>query len=217
MNNSNYESDYNKLEKLRIRLENSVNQEIIKACFKEYGYTAEKINEGWEVLNLADNAYKLKKKETIESTEVSGKYKNARKEINKQFKKDKKLSKAIFNKKPEMFVRMGINGSTPRAYIKWIETVNTFYSAALEDEDIGKSFALLNITNEKLLERKAKLAELKILRTDFLREKGESQESTANKDKAFVNLDDWMREFVAVAKIALEDHPQLLEALHIKP
>jgi hypothetical protein len=30
---------------------------------------------------------------------------------------------------------------------------------------------------------------------------------------AFANLDDWMREIYAVAEIALEDHPQLLESL----
>jgi hypothetical protein len=48
---------------------------------------------------------------------------------------------------------------------------------------------------------------------DYLREKGESQDSTKAKDAAFAKLDDWMSEFYAVAKIALEDNPQLLESL----
>lgn len=46
-----------------------------------------------------------------------------------------------------------------------------------------------------------------------MKEKGESQDATKLKDTAFGELDDWMREFYAVAKIALEDNPQLLESL----
>ncbi len=33
------------------------------------------------------------------------------------------------------------------------------------------------------------------------------------KDAAFAQIDDWMSEFFSVARIALEDEPQLLEAL----
>ena len=46
-----------------------------------------------------------------------------------------------------------------------------------------------------------------------MKEKGESQDATKLKDTAFGELDDWMRDFYAVAKIALEDNPQLLESL----
>ena len=47
----------------------------------------------------------------------------------------------------------------------------------------------------------------------YLKEKGESQDATKIKDEVFAKLDDWMSEFYAVAKIALEDNPQLLESL----
>jgi hypothetical protein len=57
------------------------------------------------------------------------------------------------------------------------------------------------------------ITNVEIARSAYLREKGESQDATQLKDKAFANLDDWMSEFYAVAKIALEDSPQLLESL----
>ena len=47
----------------------------------------------------------------------------------------------------------------------------------------------------------------------YLREKGESQDATKLKDAPFIELEDWMREFYTVAKIALKDNPQLLESL----
>ena len=39
------------------------------------------------------------------------------------------------------------------------------------------------------------------------------QEATKAKDAAFVKMDDWMDDFHAIAEIALEDKPQLLEAI----
>ncbi|RRD60443.1 hypothetical protein [Tannerella forsythia] len=50
-------------------------------------------------------------------------------------------------------------------------------------------------------------------RADYLREKGESQDATKQKDAAFRAIETWLSDFFAVARIALEDNPQLLEAL----
>ena len=38
-------------------------------------------------------------------------------------------------------------------------------------------------------------------------------QATKDKDKAFAELEKWVREFYAIAKIALEDKPQLLESM----
>jgi len=46
-----------------------------------------------------------------------------------------------------------------------------------------------------------------------LRELGESQDATQTKDKALAAISIWMRDFYDVAKIALDDSPQLLEVL----
>ena len=62
-------------------------------------------------------------------------------------------------------------------------------------------------------EQLAKLEELRTLRDAYNKEKGESQDATKAKDAAFAKIADWMREFYAVAKIALDDRPQLLESI----
>jgi hypothetical protein len=44
------------------------------------------------------------------------------------------------------------------------------------------------------------ILELEAARSEYLKEKGESQDATKAKDAAFAKIDDWMSEFYAVAK-----------------
>ncbi|KGN82840.1 hypothetical protein HW49_00680, partial [Porphyromonadaceae bacterium COT-184 OH4590] len=57
------------------------------------------------------------------------------------------------------------------------------------------------------------LEEVKKKYSDYLKEKGESQQATKDKDEALAKLEKWVREFYAITKIALEDKPQLLESV----
>jgi hypothetical protein len=106
-----------------------------------------------------------------------------------------------------------ISGSLPVAYVKWLETVRKFYNISVSNPDIQTSLSRLKITGDDLNAAQALIPEVEAARAAYLKEKGESQDATTIKDTAFVKLDDWMSEFYAVAKIAMEDNPQLLEAL----
>ena len=101
----------------------------------------------------------------------------------------------------------------PRTYLRWFEAARKFYTAASENSGIQERLAELNITIEHLKEALNLIGEVESARSDWLREKGESQDATQLKDEAFNKIDDWMRRFYAVSRIALEDNPQLLEAV----
>jgi hypothetical protein len=73
--------------------------------------------------------------------------------------------------------------------------------------------ARLAITADSLTATKTLITELEATIAKYLKEVGESQDATKAKDAAFAKMDDWMSEFYAVARIGLEDNPQLLEAL----
>ena len=94
-----------------------------------------------------------------------------------------------------------------------METVKKFYTVASADSDVQSKLVRLKITTEEINGTIQLITNLELARAEYLREKGESQDATKLKDKAFGEIDDWMSEFYAVAKIALEDNPQLLESL----
>ena len=47
------------------------------------------------------------------------------------------------------------------------------------------------------------------------REKGETQSATQDRNATIEALDEWLDEFKEVARIALDETPQLLEALNL--
>lgn len=96
-----------------------------------------------------------------------------------------------------------------------MQAVNTFYSVALSDATIIEKMSILNTKEEDFVATKDKIDQLEQTRLNYLREVGESQEAIQAEDKAFSELDTWMSEFYAVAKIAMEDEPQLFESLGI--
>ncbi|MBR8536871.1 hypothetical protein KDU71_14950 [Carboxylicivirga sediminis] len=50
---------------------------------------------------------------------------------------------------------------------------------------------------------------------EHVREMAESQAATQTKNDAIITLKDWMDDFYSIAKVALYNQPQLLEALGI--
>ncbi|PWJ40046.1 hypothetical protein [Sediminitomix flava] len=103
----------------------------------------------------------------------------------------------------------------PRALFPWLDYTENFYTTALEDANILARLARLKITTEELQETQAMIAAVRNSKLVHRNEIAESQEATRAKDKALAELDEWMRDFYDMAKIALEDSPQMMESLGV--
>ena len=119
----------------------------------------------------------------------------------------------MFRKDPLTADKLAISGAMPRTYMRWLVTVKKFYTEANGDTTIQAKLLRLKVTGKELKAAKALISALATSRSKYLKEKGESESATKVKDAAFAVLDDWMMEFYEVAAIALEDKPQLSEAL----
>ena len=201
------------LEQYRVSFENVEKQPEIATIMAEFGYDETLLTEGKTLLTKTRAAFDFNKKEDDETSEAYKNFTTLKENLATTYTLHRKKAKVIFRKESTTLNKLSLSGSLPTAYIKWLETVKKFYTVASSDSEIQSKLVRLKITTEELNGTIEQISNLELARAEYLREKGESQDATKLKDKAFGEIDDWMSEFYAVAKIALEDNPQLLESL----
>jgi hypothetical protein len=90
------------------------------------------------------------------------------------------------------------------------------YANLLNNPDALSVMAGFGYTPDRLNRELANVNEVENLHSKQLSEKGGAQQATLERDAAFDALYKWYGDFRAIARIALFDKPQLLEALGIK-
>jgi hypothetical protein len=108
---------------------------------------------------------------------------------------------------------LGVSVTPPRIYSKWILAVENFYTVASGDQDILEQLARAKLTMDDINAGQAKIEEVLAARHELRNARGESQSSTKAKDRLFLDLRDWMKDFYQAAKITMHSDPQMMEAL----
>lgn len=206
-------SEVQTIEQYRVALDNAENQPQIATTMAEFGYDTEELQKGKQIWQNASNAYNLNKTEDDETNEAYATFVAKKENVEDAYSLHRKKARVVFRSDNITLEKLGIKGSMPQAYVKWLEVVKKFYATAATDTAIQAKLARLKVSPDDLAATNTLVSELETARSEYMREKGESQDATRTKDEAIAKLDDWMRDFYAVARIGLEDHPQLLESL----
>ena len=196
-------------------LTNAKTQPVIASAMDESGYGPDEIAESEAILAETKMIYEKNNTEDTETSEAYKEFASTREELKKSYKKQRKKAKIVFKNEPLMLQKLDVHRSEPDDYISWIDSLETFYKTITASEEILGKLLRLKLTKEKIRQAADMIPELKAARAKYLQEKGESEDATKAKDAAFAKLSAWMSDFYAVARIALEDHPQLLEAFGI--
>lgn len=212
---SNYFSDVEFIESARVAQQGAKDKTEIATALAEVGYTVEVIAEGEALTQTAITCYETNFREDNETRSSYKTFSNLKNELVQLFRADRKKARIVFRKDPVTLQNLDIHKPEPRVYVDWLQNMKKFYEVAVADASIQFALARLKVTVEGLTANQAKISELEAARVDYLQEEGESQQATKEKDAAIEALSDWMSDFKAVAKIALEDKPQLLESLGI--
>jgi hypothetical protein len=155
----------------------------------------------------------FKIQEDVESSDASQKFKEAKQLLGDKYQVHRKKAKIVFRDESDILKNLCLEGSVPNTYIGWIETLKMFYSSLSSNDVWLTQMGTLKVDKEQITEALKQIEVVEKCRAEYLREKGESEDATQKKDKAMKEMERWMSEFYAVARIALEDNPQLLESL----
>ncbi|GIM55247.1 hypothetical protein [Capnocytophaga cynodegmi] len=208
-----YLSNEQMLQNFGAMFENLSKEGDLKTELAEYGYDDAKIAEGKALYDEARKTFDANIKETREETSASLAFQEKYQNVQKKYSTHRKKARIVFEDNEEALRQLKLKGSAARAIATAMEEMRAFYLLLDTTPNLLTSLKQLKINEEDVKNQLQELPEVEKAYATYLQEKGESQQATRDKNKAFETLDKWVSKFHKVAKIALEDRPQLLEAL----
>lgn len=203
-----------KLESSRVLIFNSRDAEVA-ALLDSMGIDTPYIDQGealyTETMNLVDQ----QKKEYQEQSLAYDKFYVEKDVAEANYNRTLKLVKVLSRSDKDLQNRLGLQNAKSYAIEQWIEGAVDFYNRLLNETDFVTSLAKFKVTTDRLNAEKTAIDSLKELRNQATIEKGQAQEATRLRNEKLDELDDYTRELKAIAEIALEEQPQLLEKLGV--
>ena len=203
-----------KLESSRILIFNSGGAEVAP-LLSEMGIDEAYLDAGEALYKETLALLNQQKKEYQEQNQAYDKFYLEKDEAEKSYKRTLKLVKVLSRNDKDLQNRPGFQSEKANSIAQWIETAIDFYNRLLNESAFLTKLAKFKVSTDRLTAEKTAIEGLKELRNQAALEKGQAQEATRLRNEKLDELDDYCTELKAIAEIALEKKPQLLEQLGI--
>ncbi|MDO5106625.1 hypothetical protein [Capnocytophaga sp.] len=208
-----YYSNQQILQDYGILFENIKTQTELASELAEYGYDDTEIAKGKALYDKALEEYQKNIKESQEETSSYAVFSQKMEKLTEVYATDRKKVRIIYKDQDDVLKNLRLKGKSSRVLANILDDIRILYVTLKEKSELLTPVKRLKIDETHLESQLEKLQEAEKAYSIYIKEKGESQQATKNKNKALSDLEKWVREFYAIAKIALEDKPQLLESL----
>lgn len=196
-------------------IENAQANSQVQASLTEFGYTPERIQEGKTLYEQALAAQQTQQAEYGEQIGASATFEDAWSKAKKSYMRLLKIARVAFKGDAGMATKLALNGRRKQSLSGWLLQAKQFYTNALGNSEAMNALGKYGITSGKLEAAQAETQAVEAADLVQEKEKGEAQSATKMRDEALDALDEWLDDFVAIARVALEDEPQLLETMGI--
>ena len=198
----------------KMAIANALKSQVIMEYLADYNYTPARLAEGQTLLTSAD---------ALITAQVGGlgDQKNATEDkdeawaaTDKVYMRHLKAARLCIHKSGDRTL-LALDGNRENSYLRWRGQANQFYTQALARPDLLAQLADLNLTAAKLQAGLDMVTALQVARETQQSQIALKQNATEERDKVLNDLRVWLSKYLAVAELALEDEPQLLESLGV--
>lgn len=196
-------------------INNALKNAAIKAAVLPYGFTVARLNAGKTRLNAAvaaiDNATALAGEKQFATANVKDAFKTAK----GAYQDLAKVARAIFQNQPAHLTALSLDEAMPRGMDAFALSAHTLFNAGEYTDPIRDALEANGYDGGKLSTEGAKIAAFKDAREAQATCVGQAEQAKSEQSAALKALRDWSMAFRKIARVALKDTPQLLEALGI--
>lgn len=188
----------------------------ISAVLVGHGYDTDTLNEGMALYEVADSLHLKQKQEYGEQYAATGALQAAKEAADKTYMRHLKLARVALKDEKSAEAALQLSGIRKESMSGWIQQAKAFYTnASTASAAIKQKLAKVSVSEAEITAGVESMKQIEALLSVQLKEKGEAQDATLKRDTALDDLQEWMSDYIAIARVALEDQPQLLETLGI--
>ena len=198
-----------------IALTNAQSDAEVADALEAFGYDSAKLQAAQQQLAELQELIRLQVVHQAEKFKASQQVQITRQAAGEAYIRTLKLARIALKGNTKEQIALGLHGRRKRTLDSWLSEAELFYHNIRQSETAKAAMQNFRYTDEKWTAEAALVdAVVEAVREREIR-KGEAQNTTRIKNRKMKEMDAWMQDFVAVARIALEAHPQWLEKLGI--
>lgn len=199
----------------RHALKTARKNDLVYPLIAEYNMTYERIDAGMAMLDRLMDADKQKTELNGKQLEAGGALKRLLARVHPIYMSHVRLMKIKYRRRPERLERVMLHEPRQRDINDWLRQADTFYSNLLDDAEMVGNLKVNGLTPDKLTASYNKIKEVEQAHNLHQEAMGLSQAALETRDALMTEFDLWMKEFIQICKMALKEHPQMLEILGI--
>jgi hypothetical protein len=196
-------------------LSNAKASKAIKEAMDLFGYDDEKMQEGENLYETANQLYIDQIRESGEKIGATQDVRDAYEQASKVYMVHVTLARIAFRNSRDLYVALQLNGSRQKSYDKWLGQAEAFYSIALDKPEVQRGMALMKIDRKKLKEGQDLINKFRQTLHQRGLETGDAQRATLMRDEAVQEMNQWISDYLTISRIALDENPQELEKLGV--
>ncbi len=199
----------------QVAIHNALDDAELQGYLAEYGYDQAKLAVGQALYETALKAQQTQKVEYGDQYDATDNVHRLWEEANGAYMRYTKVARIALRDQRGTMSKLGLRGRRKRAIAGWLVQARQFYGNLLTEEQLLERMSEFGITQAKLEMSQAQVDEVEQAYRVQGQERGAAQDATQARDAALDALSQWMSDFIAIARLALEERPQYLEKLGV--
>jgi len=202
------------IESSRVLIQNGRGIPALSAALAAYGYSDFRFAEGTTLWAQADALVRKQALEYGEQHAATADAEQARAEVETVYMKTLKVARVALADENLAGTTLKLYGPRKETLKNYIDQAVTFYANCL-DPRFEQKMLVYGYTPQKLKAEAALVENLRVKLAIQAKESGEAKAATVERDRKLAELDTWVSNLRAIARVAFYETPQNLEQLGI--
>lgn len=202
-----------RLNRARLALNNTQKDATLSALVGSYGYTAEKLDEGWQLYNAANAAVNTQAAALGTRRQATADAAAAEVRARASYQALAQLARAVFPIGSAQRATLGLVRIMPQRISEFLASAHTLFKNAANVPEVSAALAAYGYDSVRLANEYAVIIAFDAAYAAQAAASGAAQQTTRVQRAALSTLDRWIAQYLKIAKIALREQPALIEQI----